>query len=309
MAASGPSLSVIVPATDRPPTLPLCVAAIEPQLDPADELVVVDRASGRGPAAARNEGAARAAGELLVFIDADVVVASDALARLRAAFPAAEPLAALFGSYDDRPAARGVVSRFRNLLNHHVHQGSAGEATTFWAGLGAIRADAFATAGGFDADRYPRPSIEDIELGSRIAAAGGRIVLDPELRGTHLKRWTLASMVGTDLLARGAPWVELLVAGGDRGTLNLGWRHRLSAAASLLMPCALLARRPSVAVACLVALLALNARFYALLARRIGPRGALAGPPLHALHHLTALAAVPLGLWRHLRARPPTLGG
>ena len=53
---------------------------------------------------------------------------------------AADPtLSALFGAYDDLPAAPGIVSNFRNLLHHHVHHRNAGPAETFWTGLGAVR--------------------------------------------------------------------------------------------------------------------------------------------------------------------------
>src|ERR687894_766679 len=94
--------------------------------------------------------------------------APDELSRIEAAFADDPGLTALFGSYDDRPEAPGAVSGFRNLLHHHVHQGGAGPARTFWAGLGAVRRDAFVAAGGFDEGRYPVPSIEDIELGMRL---------------------------------------------------------------------------------------------------------------------------------------------
>jgi hypothetical protein len=50
-------------------------------------------------------------------------------------------------------------------------------------------------------------------------------------------------------------------------------------------------------------LLALNGRFDRLLLRRLGPRGAAAGVALHAIHHLTAVAAVPTAVAIHL-ARP-----
>ena len=73
------ALTVIVPATDRPPTLGRSVGAIEPQLEPGDELIVVEECAAPGPAAARNEGARRAGGDVLVFVDADVVVHPDAL--------------------------------------------------------------------------------------------------------------------------------------------------------------------------------------------------------------------------------------
>src|SRR5690349_17222010 len=120
-------------------------------------------------------------------------------------------LVAVFGAYDDDPRHPGLTSRYRNLLHHHVHSGAAGEAETFWAGLGAIRREAFEAAGGFDAERFPQPSIEDIELGARLRRGGARIVLDPSIRGRHLKAWTPWSMVRTDLTRRGIPWTRLLL--------------------------------------------------------------------------------------------------
>ena len=304
-------LSAIVPATNRPPTLARCVAAIRAAREPPDELVVVEEASAPGPAAARNEGARRSTGQVLVFVDADVVPHPDAFARIRAAFSADRALDGVFGSYDDSPEAPGVVSGFRNLLHHHVHQQAAGPAPTFWAGLGAVRREAFEATGGFDAARYPRPSIEDIELGARLGALGAKIVLDPGIQGTHLKAWSVADMVRTDFAARGVPWVELVLAGGASTTaLNLGWRHRLSALACVAGAAALALRRPSGAMAALAALVALNARLYALLVRRRGPVEATAGVALHALHHLTAAASLPAGaLAFAFRRRPPRGAG
>ena len=142
-----PSLAVIVPATDSPPTLERCLAALEHSSEPPDELIVITNPPGRGPAEARNDGAAQATSELLAFVDADVAVDPQALARLRAAFAADPALAAAFGAYDDSPAAPGAVSRFRNLLHHHVHADAAGPAETFWAGLGAVRSADFVAAG------------------------------------------------------------------------------------------------------------------------------------------------------------------
>src|SRR4051794_23466317 len=127
-------LTAVVPATDAPATLGRCVAAIRAADEPPEELIVVESAPAPGPAAARNEGAARAANDVLVYVDSDVVVRPDAFARIRAAL--AEPgLAAVFGSYDDEPGARGIVPRSRTLPPHPVHHEGAGPASTFWAGL------------------------------------------------------------------------------------------------------------------------------------------------------------------------------
>lgn len=290
-------ITAIVPATNRPLTLDTCVSAIERARDVPDELIVIDEPAALGPARARNLGAQRASGDVLVFVDSDVAVHIDAFSRIRAHFAGDPELVAVFGSYDDEPAGPGLVSTFRNLLHHHIHHEGPGPATTFWAGLGAVRRDAFEASGGFDEQRFPRPSVEDIDLGMRLADAGGRIELDPSVQGTHLKEWTLVSMLWTDFASRGIPWVVLLLrhqAGAS--TLNLGWRHRLSAGACLVGLGALATRRPGLAVASAAALVGLNRSFYRLLLEKRGPRDAALGVGLHALHHLAGVAAVPAGI-------------
>ncbi len=254
-------LSVVVPATNAPPTLPLCLEAIRAALQPPEEILVVDEPWQTSPGRARNLGAARARGDVLVFVDADVRVHQDAFVRIRRAFDRDPGLTAVFGSYDDRPASPGVISSFRNLLHHHVHQSSPGRATTFWAGLGAVRRDTFLRVRGFDEQRYPRASIEDIELGLRLTDAGSVIRLDPDLLGTHLKLWTLLGMIRSDLLDRGMPWVALLLRRRSASrALNLGWRHRVSTLAA----------------------------------------EAAVGVVLHWVHHLTAAAALPAGVAQHV---------
>lgn len=303
---SAPSLAVVVPATDRPTTLERCLTALAAGNRAPETLIVQRDPAGSGPAAARNRGAAEAEDEVLVFVDSDVEVHPDALARIQGHFAADPELAAVFGAYDDDPADPGLTSRYRNLLHHHVHVHAAGEAETFWAGLGAVRREAFEAADGFDAESYPEPSVEDIELGMRLRRRGARIVLDPRIRGRHLKAWTPASMIKTDFGRRGVPWARLLLRErSDSTTLNLGWHRRASAGASLVLLASLLARRPRPAAAALVAGLVLDHDLYRLLARRGGPRLLIAGIGLHQLHQLAAAASIPVALAQHLgEARP-----
>ena len=291
-------LSVVVPATNRPPTLERCLAAIAAA--GPDELVVTEEATQPGPAAARNDGAERATGDIVVFVDADILIHPDALARIRARFTERPDLVAVFGSYDDVVATEGDVAAFRNLLHHTVHQRSVGDVGTFWAGLGAIRRELFAEVGGFDATRYPHPSIEDIELGYRLAEHGP-IELDGRILGTHLKEWTLGSMIATDFMRRGVPWVELIRERGSAPTtLNFGGRERASAVTALVSVYGLLARRPLLTGVALATEVALNRDLFATIARRRGLRGVAAGIPLHIVHQLTGGAAIPAGLLRSL---------
>jgi glycosyltransferase involved in cell wall biosynthesis len=297
------AVSVIVPATDPRPTLPRCVAAIDAALTSGDELVVVKEAPHLGAASARNRGAEEAGNEILVFVDADVEVAPDALNRLRARFATDPELVAVFGSYDDAPEERDVVSTFRNLLHHHVHHGSPGSVDSFWSGLGGVRRAAFEAVGGFDVT-IPT-SIEDIEFGARLHRHAGRIELDPEIQGKHLKRWSLATMVRTDLRLRGTPWVRLALQGrATTNGLNLAWRHRVSAASCVVMVVSILRRRRSPAAVSLGVLGVLNQRFYRLLAKR-GPRYLVSGVCLHVLHHLTSALALVVGVGREIRRRHP----
>jgi glycosyltransferase involved in cell wall biosynthesis len=241
---TAPTLSVIVPAHAAERLLPDTLGALRASRLPRPEweLIVVDDASAdgtaavaeefadrvirlvgkpSGPGGARNAGAAEASGEWLVFIDADVRVHSDTLDRFLEATRRHPDAVAIFGAYDDRPEARGIVSEFRNLLHRYVHMRGAGEASTFWAGCGAVRRDAYEAVGGFDTDRFPRPQIEDIELGYRLRDRGGSIILDPDISGTHLKRWTFGAMVRTDVRDRGIPWMRLLLERRGRTAVSL----------------------------------------------------------------------------------------
>lgn len=301
-------LGVVVPAHQAEATLPACLDALVAAGFRPEEIVVVDdgsrdrtaaeaEAAGArvlrnpvplGASGARNRGAAEMTADVVLFVDADVVVHPGARARIEAAFADPE-LAAVFGSYDDRPPHGGLVAKYRNLLHHYVHQRSRREATTFWTGLGAVRREAFLRLGGF---HKAWEHIEDSEFGVRLRRAGGRIHLDPDLLGTHLKVWTLRSMARTDLLGRAIPWARLILfAGGPRDDLNMSAAHRVSAAAVAVFGLALMLAVVSpgwlaLAAAAVVAFVWANAAFLRFLAARLGMAAAITALPVHALHYL-----------------------
>jgi hypothetical protein len=144
-------------------------------------------------------------------------------------FSGDQELAAVIGTYDDAPVEPDFLSQYRNLFHHYTHCKSAGQVMTFWSGCGAMRREVFIKYGGFDEQRYRCPAIEDIELGTWIAADGGRIVLDQTIQCKHLKRWPFSNMVKTDICRRGTPWIDLMLRSSKAvKTLNVTGSQRLS---------------------------------------------------------------------------------
>lgn len=243
-----PRVSVIIPVRNDPVRLGKCLAAIQQSTFRDFEVIVTDDASTdstaavaesacvqlvrlprqSGAAAARNAAAAVARGSILMFVDADVCVHPNTLEVAVKSFddPA---LSAVFGSYDLNPPEPNLLSQYKNLAHRFFHQESTERVSTFWTGCGAMRREAFDKFK-FDPVLYPRPSIEDIDLGTKIARSGGQIRISKDLQATHLKRWTLLGVLKSDLFDRAIPWTKLIYRNRDLPIdLNLGLSQRLAA--------------------------------------------------------------------------------
>lgn len=303
---------MIVPVYNGGWCLEQCLAGIQRSSYRDYELIVVDNGSTdnsvaiaqahgalvahcpgpSGPGAARNTGVKQAMGQILMFVDADVVVHADVLERVVARLTADHRLAAVFGSYDDRPVATNFLSQYKNLLHHYVHQQANSQATTFWGGCGAIRKDIFVKVGGFDHKKYPTPSIEDIELGDRMHRQGYRICLDKDIQATHLKEWRWQSLLRAEILYRAIPWSRLILERqGLVNDLNLKMSQRASAGVAglflALLPVTLVF--PSLAYGCLALLgifLFLNRDLFVFFLRRRGLLFSAMAVPMHGLYFI-----------------------
>ncbi len=250
LSNNSPFISVIVPVYNGANFLPRCLGALFASDYTAFEVIVANdcstdysaeisrsygatvlsTASQMGPGGARNLAAEKANGEILLFVDSDVVVQPDTLSMIAARFENSPEISALFGSYDDAPAEPNFLSQYKNLCHHYVHQISNSEASTFWAGLGAVRREVFKSVGGFDCERFKIPSIEDIDLGVRLREAGYHIFLDRKIQAKHLKRWEIGSLLRTDIFCRALPWSKLILTRDKMiNDMNLRNADRLSA--------------------------------------------------------------------------------
>lgn len=169
-------LSIIVPMLNEAAALPRLLAQLAHWRTRGCEVVLVDggsaddsavlaRAAGftvveaeRGRARQMNAGAAKAGGEVLLFLHADTQLAADADASVRAALAEADRE---WGRFDVRITGRSpmlrVVATLMNLRSRLTGI-ATGDQAMF------VRREAFEAVGGFPL----QPLMEDVELSRRL---------------------------------------------------------------------------------------------------------------------------------------------
>lgn len=190
-------ISVVIPAYNAEHTLAGCLQALKTQTLAPDEVIVVDDGStdrtaqvarsfnvtlinqpNRGPAAARNAGVAAACGEIVLFTDADCEPDRRWAERMAEPFndPGVDGVKGVYRTRQREPAARLAQFEFegRYLLLSRF------ETIDFVDGhAAAFRRKTFLEINGFD-PAFPEANNEDVDLSYRLAAAGRRMVFQPE---------------------------------------------------------------------------------------------------------------------------------
>jgi len=325
---SGPSqpvlVSVIIPAHNAAGPLELCLKSVAASDYPRTEVIVVSDASTDGTAEvarrngvrvmvndepcgaayARNVGASVAAGDILFFVDADVVLNADAISLAAEALSSGEA-DAVFGSYIAETRVRQFTAQFKNYQHHFHHQVSYDYPVSFWSGCGAVTREVFTKLEGFDVSLQ---FCEDIEFGHALVEARYRVRLLKDMQAEHLKEYGLRRLVRSELVGRAIPWTRLLRSKRSRmGTLNTNVNGVLSVAlAGLVWSLGALAVFNPIlgiaALACLVFWSSLNLSFLGFLVRRRGILFALGALPLLFLHYTICGLGYVLG---HLARRYP----
>ena len=198
-------LSVVIPTYNRLPILQKCLMALEAQgsLEADYEVVVVDDGSTddtinwlqqaqlphlrwfeqnhQGPAAARNLGVEKARGDVIVFIDSDLVVTEGFLqAHLQALSAGQRQLG------HDRLFTYGSVINTNNFEQptSEPYKLTDFSAAYFATGNVAIAKHWLEQAGLFDT-RFQLYGWEDLELGVRLKQLGLKLIKCPEAKGYH----------------------------------------------------------------------------------------------------------------------------
>ncbi len=204
-------LSVVLPVLNGAATLPACLDAIYAGLPAGAEVIVVDdgstdataavcaryplrriaHATNRGTSAARNTGWRAATGDLLAFVDADVVLAPGALTQMVEALEKEPQTLGVNGIFalDPYPS---FVSDFANLSIHYQHRSHGERVASAFTGLCVLRREALVQMDGWDERFYSRYA-DDVNTRFLLPAGSIRLLLGAE--GRHLKEVDLAGLL------------------------------------------------------------------------------------------------------------------
>ncbi|HPJ73191.1 MAG TPA: glycosyltransferase, partial [bacterium] len=177
------------------------IVADDASTDGSDSLaerfpVKVERSSvNRGAASARNLGARSASGDILVFVDNDVVVPPDVFSCLEEDF--ADPsVAGVIGLLAPVTRFPDLCSQYKNYYMHYTYMKLPRRVGVFYTSLAAVRREVFAEVGGFD-EQYRSATIEDLEIGLRIVKRGRPLVIDKRLQVDHIRHYGFSSLCRT----------------------------------------------------------------------------------------------------------------
>ena len=200
-----PVISVVIPTLNAETTIGKCLDAALAQSLSGVEIIVVDGGSkdrtveivkerscrvivddaASGPAHGRNRGVAETTGDIVLFVDADVVLAPDVAERVLDCLAAHPDASGVNGVYEPEPAndPASPFDRYMALRKFCNFSGFR-TFTHITTACGAIRRSVFDEVGGFDVQFV---EMEDIELGYRVTEHY-TILLDPEVRCRHFFR-------------------------------------------------------------------------------------------------------------------------
>lgn len=248
---NAPLLSVIVPFHNRREVIAECLRSLYASTYQNIEVIAVDDGSTDGSAAVvgefparlvtlgenrgagpcRNEGARVARGEILVFVDSDVLVGPEALGLIVEDFAGEAGVAAVQAIYSAACRYPNFVSRYANA---HYHAYGMQNAKRFIGSVGtycvAVKRDVFLAVGGFDEQKgTAKLAGEDQFFGYKFDRDTQRILLDQRIQVEHLKHYALGAYLAHDMQT-GSHQVQRVLrgnvremigrlAGGEVGTL------------------------------------------------------------------------------------------
>ncbi len=224
-------ISIIVPAFNAADTLKDCLKAVFASDFKDFEVIVVEDCSqdataeiahnfpvkiikhalNRGAAASRNDGAEKAQGDILLFIDADVFIKKDTLDQIWEFFNQKQEITAIACTMSPKYCSETFGAKFISLRTYYYYRWIKNEVyrnyTIFQSQCGAIRTKAFKQLGGFNPS-FKGAGIEEYEFGHRLSNVYRNVILQNIQFERRCKNFPQRLKT---LLTRSATWAPVFI--------------------------------------------------------------------------------------------------
>ncbi len=171
-----------------------------------------------GPARARNRGVKEAKGDIIFFLDSDVIVLDGTVREVKDYFEKKSGASCVIGVCATEPLNHGFVPKYMAMFEYiHLLGARGNKVSVFAPRCGAIKKELFLRAGGYD-ESYRGADVEDFELARRIIRID-TIMLNPDM----LVRHQFVNNVGEavrNYFKRAVMWLHLFLK--DRQFDNAG---------------------------------------------------------------------------------------
>lgn len=169
---------------------------------------LVELRENSGPAKARNAGVKAAKGNIIFFLDADVIVMDGTIKEVEDYFDKNPLSNCVIGICTKEPLNEGFVPRYMALFEYiHLSGSKAEKVSVFSPRCGAVRTDFFKKMGGFN-EKYAGADVEDFEFARRINKVD-RIVLNRKMIVKHQFAGFKQAM--KNYFKRAIMWVHLFI--------------------------------------------------------------------------------------------------
>ena len=243
------NISVVIPVKNSEATIGECIEAVKRSDFNDFEIIVVDdnstdnsidiarscgckivKSKGEGGvSAARNFGAEAADSDIILFIDADIILRENSLKIIEEGFLKTDT-DAIVGVQSGDLRFRDFFSQFKNLWMRYTYTRLPSYVPLFYTSIASIKKEVFFKAGGFDIN-YKMPNVEDTEFGQRLSDMGFRVYLERRLEVEHVKKYDIVSILKTDFY-RSDGLVKMVLR---RGLGNFFNKNKTSVPSSFMM--------------------------------------------------------------------------
>ena len=158
------------------------------------QIKIIELPENKGPALARNKGFQVAQGDIILFLDSDVIINKNSLSLIIDKFSLAE-VNAIQGIYSHEPNYKYLATQFyQSYLCYYVWPENKKYATTLVTGCFAIRKEIFNKLGGFDVN-IENASCEDEKFGYSLIEKGYKILILRDLQVVHRVNYNVINFI------------------------------------------------------------------------------------------------------------------